>query len=107
MGAASGQGACVANVIRLCARYNNLDVLENGYGINLIPLASLAMDVYGDDPCSCFDIHAVDGLDAREESLNMKMHKAIAIIQFKLEGRVIQRRPEFCMDKRLLLDKLC
>ena len=106
MGAASGQGACVANVIRLCARYNNLDVLENGYGINLIPLASLAMNIYRDDPCSCFDIHAVDDLDPREVSLNMKMHKAIAIIQFKLEGRVIKRRPEFCMEKRLLLDKI-
>ena len=106
MGAASGQGACVANVIRLSARYNNLSVLEDGYGINLIPLASLAMEVYADDPCTCFDIHAVGKLDPREEALNMKMHKAISIIQFKLEGRVIKRRPEFGMESRLLLDKI-
>ena len=106
MGAASGQGACVANVIRLCARYNNLSVLEDGYGIDLVPLASFALETYREDPCKCFDIHAIDELDANEASLNMKMHKAISIIQFKLEGQVIKRRPEFNMDSRLLLDKI-
>ena len=105
MGAASGQKACIANVIRLSARYNNLNVLEDGYGINLVPLASFAIETYANDPCQCFRVHAQEDSDLREVSLNMKMHKAIAIIQFKLEGQVIKRRPEFNMDKRLLLDK--
>lgn len=106
MGAASGHEACIANVIRLSARYNNLDVLEDGYGINLIPLASFATEVYANDPCECFSVHAEDHHDPREIALNMKMHKAIAIIQFKLEGQVIMRRPEFNMEKRMLLDKI-
>ena len=104
MGAASGQKACIANVIRLSARYNNLNVLEDGYGINLVPLASFAIETYANDPCQCFRVHAQEDSDLREVSLNM--HKAIAIIQFKLEGQVIKRRPEFNMDKRLLLDKI-
>ena len=102
MGAASGQKACIANVIRLSARYNNLNVLEDGYGINLVPLASFAIETYANDPCQCFRVHAQEDSDLREVSLNMMMHKAIAIIQFKLEGQVIKRRPEF----RLLLDKI-
>ena len=106
MGAASGHEACIANVIRLSARYNNLDVLEDGYGINLVPLASFAMETYADDPCECFSVHAEDHHHPREIELNMKMHKAIAIIQFKLEGQVIKRRPEFNMEKRMLLDKI-
>ena len=106
MGAASGNKACIANVIRLSARYNNLNVLEDGYGINLVPLASFAIETYANDPCQCFRVHAQEDSDLREVSLNMKMHKAIAIIQFKLEGQVIKRRPEFNMDKRLLLDKI-
>jgi fructose-1,6-bisphosphatase-3 len=106
MGAASGQDACIANVIRLSARYNNLDVLEDGYGINLVPLASFAAETYYDDPCEIFDVHAIDKSDPGEISLNMKMHKAIAIIQFKLEGQVIMRHPEFGMESRLLLDKI-
>lgn len=106
MGAASGHEACIANVIRLSARYNNLDVLEDGYGINLIPLASFAIETYADDPCDCFGVHAEDNHDPREVALNKKMHKAIAIIQFKLEGQVIKKRPEFNMDNRMLLDKI-
>ena len=106
MGAASGHEACIANVIRLSARYNNLDVLEDGYGINLVPLASFAMENYANDPCECFSVHAEDHHHPREIELNMKMHKAIAIIQFKLEGQVIKRRPEFNMEKRMLLDKI-
>ena len=106
MGAASGQKACIANVIRLSARYNNLAVLEDGYGINLVPLASFAIETYANDPCQCFRVHAQEEADLREVSLNMKMHKAIAVIQFKLEGQVIRRRPEFNMDRRLLLDKI-
>lgn len=106
MGAASGSEACIANVIRLSARYNNLDVLEDGYGINLVPLASFAIETYADDPCECFEVHAAEDANPREVSLNMKMHKAIAIIQFKLEGQVILRRPEFNMGSRNLLDKI-
>ena len=107
MGAAAGHPACVANVIRLSARYNNLSCIEEGYGINLIPLAQFAMDVYKDDSCEIFKIDTKNGPVLQDElSLNMKMHKAIAIIQFKLEGQVIQRRPDFHMEDRLLLDKI-
>jgi fructose-1,6-bisphosphatase-3 len=106
MGAASGQDACIANVIRLSARYNNLSVLEDGYGINLIPLASFATETYMDDPCSVFDVHATEDSDPREVALNMKMHKAIAIIQFKLEGQLMMNHPEFGMQDRLLLHKV-
>lgn len=105
-GAASGNKACIANVIRLSARYNNLSVLEDGYGINLVPLASFAIETYANDPCQCFRVHAQEDSNLQEVSLNMKMHKAIAIIQFKLEGQLIKRRPEFNMDRRLLLDKI-
>ena len=107
MGAASGHKACIANVIRLSARYNNLAVLEEGYGINLIPLARFAMETYGDDSCACFDVHAKPEEQEKEEiKLNMMMHKAIAVIQFKLEGQIIKNRPEFNMEKRNLLDKI-
>lgn len=107
MGAASGHPACIANVIRLSARYNNLRCIEEGYGINLIPLLHFAIDVYKDDPCTCFTIDTKNGdIDTNELELNMKMHKAITIIQFKLEGQLILRRPDFKMNDRLLLDKI-
>ncbi|MCD8018846.1 MAG: fructose-1,6-bisphosphatase [Clostridiales bacterium] len=106
MGAASGHEACIANVIRLSARYNNLDVLEDGYGINLVPLAGFAIKTYADDSCDCFDVHSDEGANPSEVEINKKMHKAIAIIQFKLEGQVIARRPEFNMDSRRLLHKI-
>jgi fructose-1,6-bisphosphatase-3 len=107
MGAAAGHQTCIANVVRLSARYNNLRCLEEGYGINLIPLAQFAMDTYKDDPCEIFTINTKHGtVDYEELQLNMKMHKAIAIIQFKLEGQVILRRPDFHMESRLLLDKI-
>ena len=107
MGAAAGNLACIANVIRISARYGNLDTLEEGYGINLIPLATFAMNVYAEDPCSCFDIHYnKDIYKIHDLELDRKMHKAISIIQFKLEGQLIQRRPEFGMESRLLLDKI-
>lgn len=107
MGAASGHRACICNVVRICARYNNMDVLENGYGINLIPLARFALECYKDDECSLFHMSGeVDDRNMREEELNKKMHKAIAVIQFKLEGQLIMRRPDFKMDQRLLLDKI-
>jgi len=106
MGAASGHGACIATVIRIAARYGALDILEEGYGINLIPLVTFAMETYKDSDCTLFSVREGDGYNVSERDMDIKMHKAIAIIQFKLEGQVIMRHPEFGMDDRLLLDKI-
>lgn len=106
MGAACGQPACIATVIRMAARYGNLDSLEEGYGINLIPLATFAMEKYKDVDCSVFNIKYNTNYNTKDLTLDMKMHKAISIIQFKLEGQIIMRRPEFKMEDRLLLDKI-
>lgn len=107
MGAASGHLACIANVIRLSAKYGNLDVLEEGYGINLVPLVTFALNTYKDDPCECFDItFRKDDYNIKDLEIDKKMHKAIAVIQFKLEGQIIKNRPGFHMEKRLLLDKM-
>ncbi|MFV0527927.1 MAG: fructose-1,6-bisphosphatase [Lachnospiraceae bacterium] len=106
MGAASGQAACIATIIRISARYSNLDILEDGYGINLLPLATFALNTYKDDPCTCFKIRGHNSANEAETQLTMKMHKAISVIQFKLEGQLILRRPEFNMQERLLLDKI-
>lgn len=106
MGAASGHLACIANVIRMSARYGNLDTLEEGYGINLIPLATFALETYKDTNCDVFAIKYNTDYNTKDLSLDMKMHKAIAILQFKLEGQLIMRRPEFGMQDRLLLDKV-
>ena len=103
MGAAAGQRGCIANVIRICARYGNLDILEDGYGINLLPLATFAMETYADDPCSCFALKGVTGCSVRERELEMKMHKAISIIQFKAEGQIIRKNPGYKLEKRNLL----
>lgn len=106
MGAASGHLACIANVVRMAARYGNLDTLEEGYGINLIPLATFALDTYKDTDCEAFAIKYNTDYDTKDLSLDMKMHKAIAMIQFKLEGQLIMRRPEFRMEDRLLLNQI-
>ncbi len=108
MGAACGSEACMANVLRLSLRYGNTDTLEKGYGIHLIPLASFAIEHYKSDKSIIFDpkVSPDDMLNASEQWLNRLMHKAISIIQFKLEGQLIQRRPEFQLDDRLLLDKI-
>lgn len=108
MGAASGCEACIANVIRICTRYANLKTLEEGYGINLLPLATFAMETYKNDPCNCFIPKISDEDDFREKELRLiaQMHKAITIIQFKLEGAIIKRRPNYEMNNRLLLDKI-
>ncbi len=103
MGAAAGQRGCIANVIRICARYGNLDILEDGYGINLLPLATFAMDTYGDDPCTCFRLKGEPEYSQSEMLLDVKMHKAISIIQFKVEGQIIKKNPGFKMDSRNLL----
>lgn len=106
MGAASGHLACIANVIRLAARYGNLDTLEDGYGINLLPLATFAMDAYANADCNVFAIRSVRDYNGNDLCIDTKMHKAIAVLQFKLEGQVILRHPEFHMEDRLLLDKI-
>lgn len=109
MGAASGNDACMANVIRMSMRYANLATLEDGYGINLLPLATFAMDVYGDDPCAIF-APKMTFSDGRynEKTLRLitQMHKAITIIQLKLEAAIIDRRPDLCMQERKLLHRI-
>ncbi|MBM6733643.1 fructose-1,6-bisphosphatase [Mediterranea massiliensis] len=106
MGAASGNDACMANVIRMSMRYANLATLEDGYGINLLPLATFAMDIYGDDPCEIF-APKLNFSDSRynEKTLRLitQMHKAITIIQLKLEAAIIDRRPDLGMQGRKLL----
>lgn len=106
MGAACGNESCIANVIRICMRYGNLTTLEDGYGINLLPLATFAMDTYGSDPCTVFqpklkfaDVKYSD----KNAQLIAKMQKAISIIQFKLEAAIIARHKEYNMDDRNLL----
>lgn len=106
MGAAAGHLACIANVIRISARYGNMDTLEEGYGINLIPLATFALETYANTDCDVFSIKYNTDYNTKDLSLDMKMHKAISIIQFKLEGSLVMRRPEFKMEDRLLLDKI-
>ncbi|WP_346663355.1 fructose-1,6-bisphosphatase [uncultured Merdimonas sp.] len=106
MGAAAGQRGCIANVIRICARYGNLDILEDGYGINLLPLANFAMNTYRDDPCTCFKLRGEQQCSPDETNLNIKMHKAISVIQFKVEGQIIRNNPEFQMESRNLLHKI-
>ena len=107
MGAASGNDACIANAIRTALRYANMATLEDGYGINLLPLATFAMETYKNDPCTQFQSRTSisdEHFDEKTLRLFAQMHKAIAIIQFKLEGEIIMRRPEFHMDHRLLLN---
>ncbi len=108
MGAAAGSGACIANVIRTSLRYGNLETMENGYGISLIPLASFALETYKNDPCKRFipKVSPEDNFTEQEVRLMAQMQKAIAIIQFKLESQIIKRRPQYKMDNRLLLDKI-
>lgn len=106
MGAASGSEVCMVNTIRICARYCNLSTLEDGYGINLMPLITFAMETYKDDPCDLFEVKEENIYNEKEVEILKKLHKAIVIIQFKLEGRVINRNPEFNMDDRLVLNNI-
>ena len=108
MGAAAGQLACIASVIRTSIRYGNLDLIEDGYGINMVPLATFAMDAYRDDPCRQFVLKdSTDEERSKKETLmNRKMHKAIAIIKFKLEGQLIHKWPEYGMENRCLLHRI-
>lgn len=107
MGAAAGNLACVATVIRNSIRYGNLDLLEEGYGINMLPLATFAMKAYADDPCEKFVFKGTQSITNFEENeMTRKMHKAIAIIRFKLEGQLIKKYPEYGMEDRLVLEKI-
>ena len=107
MGAACGNEACIATVLRISARYGNLNILEEGYGINLIPLVQYSLMTYQDDPCDCFKLHyREEDYDVKNAYIDRKMHKAISVLQFKLEGQLIKRHPEYGMENRLLLDKM-
>ena len=108
MGATCGNEASIATVVRICARYNNIGILEDGYGINIRPLSTFAMETYKDDDCENFYPKVFDETKYDEsDKLNIsKIHKAITIIQFKLEGQIIKRHPEYHLDNRLLLDKI-
>lgn len=108
MGAMSGNRACQCNVIRLSLRYANMTTLEEGYGINLMPLATFAMDTYGDDPCEEFipKISSADSARVDEKSIRLAalMHKAITILQFKEEAAIIKRHAKWKMSDRLMLN---
>ena len=107
MGAAAGSDACIASVIRISLRYSNMETMEGGYGIRILPLATFAMSAYAEDPCAQFLPKPGDEeYTANEQILMARMQKAISVIQLKLEAQVIRRRPEFEMDDRLLLDKI-
>ena len=108
MGAACGNKACIANVIRICSRYDNIDTLEDGYGINIRPLTTFALKTYKDDDCEKFmpKIYDYNKYIRSDEISIAKVHKAISIIQFKLEGKIIKEHPEYEMGGRLLLDKV-
>ena len=107
MGAAAGSEACIFNVVRICARYNNLDILEEGYGINIRTITEFAMEEYGKEGSSIFTPKNIDEKDSKfDQRVMEKTQQAAAIIQFKLEGKIIKRHPEYNMEDRLLLDKI-
>lgn len=109
MGAFAGNDACIANVLRISLRYGNLDTLEEGYGINMLPLATFAMEVYGDNTPDLFMPRIKFSkriYTEKEKRIISQMHKAVAVIQWKLEGQLIAAHPDFGMDDRRLLDKI-
>jgi fructose-1,6-bisphosphatase-3 len=109
MGACAGNDACICNVIRLCLRYANLTTLEEAYGINLVPLATFAMETYSDDPCEEFMPKTTGGseeLDEKNARLTAMMHKAIAVLQFKVEAQIFHKHPEWGMEDRDLLSTM-
>ncbi len=103
MGASAGNDACICNVLRLCLRYANLATIEE-YGINLVPLATFALETYREDPCEEFLPKLLSGnsMDEKNRQLTAKMHKAIAVLQFKLEAELYDRHPEWQMQDRKL-----
>jgi fructose-1,6-bisphosphatase-3 len=108
MGSAAGIKAMIANLVRISCRYMNLNTIEDGYGISLMPLATFAMDFYKDDACSLFKPKIPEGIDLEGKEIRMirQMQKAISVIQFKLEAEIINRNPQFEMSDRNLLDKI-
>ena len=108
MGAATGSRTCIATVLSNSITYNNLDVIETGYGISLRPLALFADETYQNCDLSCFQPKGPESGDLSKMDFTRaaRMHKAIAVIQFKLEGQTIMRNPSFHMEDRLLLDKI-
>ena len=106
MGAATGNLASICVVLRIAISYNSFDVLEDGYGINLRPLSMFAANVYRDDPCLRFQPKILDEniYDAVDPGLAAKMHKALAVMQFKMEGQIIKRHPDYQMEERMLLN---
>lgn len=103
MGAALGQRGCIAHVVRNCARYGNLSILTDGYGINIIPLANFALSAYADDPCEGYALKGSPQLSPQETDLNIKIQKAMAILQFKVEAQLINENPSFNLESRKLL----
>ncbi|MDD3401498.1 MAG: fructose-1,6-bisphosphatase [Eubacteriales bacterium] len=107
MGAAAGSDALIATTIINSLKYGNMDTLEDGYGISLSPLVTFALQAYNYDPCVHFYPRTIDAtLNARDSAIMAKMHKAMAVILFKLEGDIIERNPDFLMDERRMLDKI-
>lgn len=108
MGASCGNKASIATVIRNCARYNNIGILEDGYGINIRPLSTFALETYRNDACLNFmpKVYDDNKYDNRDKATIAKIHKAITVIQFKLEGQLIKKHPEYHLENRLLLDKM-
>ncbi len=108
MGAAAGSDVCIANVLSISTKYTNFDCLEDGYGINLRPLTVFALETYADDPCECFMLRNPNKVSISQHDRDFwaKLHKAIAIIQFKLEGQTILRHPEYNMQNHLMLNRI-
>lgn len=106
VGAYAGSKVCLANILRICARYDNLNIIEDAYGINLRPLVNLAEKYYDDNPAFHPKKTADTNLSEREKTQITKIHQAISIIQFKLEAPIIKRRPYFDMEERLVLEKV-
>ncbi|TDL31066.1 fructose-1,6-bisphosphatase [Jeotgalibacillus sp. S-D1] len=106
LGAFSGSKVCLANILRICARYDNLDIIEDVYGINLRPLMNLADKYYDDNPVFRPKTHSDKHTSDHERLQITKIHQAIAMIQFKLESPIIKRRPNFNMSGRLLLEEI-
>lgn len=107
MGAAAGNNACICTVLRLSLRYANLTTLEDGYGINLLPLATFAMETYGNDPCAEFAPRIADHdtrIDSKTKRLIAQMHKAISVLSFKLEAKLYDDHPEWGMQDRKLFE---
>ena len=108
MGAGCGNKASIATVVRICARYNNIGLLEDSYGINIRPLSTFAQEKYKNDNCVQFmpKVFEYNKYDNSDRNNIAKIHKAITIIQFKIEGQMIKKHPEYHLENRLLLDKI-